>query len=131
MKVKVFRESNNWVEHKEGFMITLEAQKLTHLVDKSYLVADPDLDKAQLKHLYKVMKDSLVPHQAKSIVKMHTKTKDTRAIWEQACKTYNESTRLRRSLQIRWEPNKQKERENKNTLWSSFEIHLRDVDTKR
>jgi len=30
-----------------------------------------------------------------------------------------------------WNQNKQKERENKNTSWNSFEIHLRDVDAKR
>ena len=64
---------------------------LTHLVDKSYIVHDPDLDKAQLKYLYKVTKDLFIHHKAKSIVKMHTKTKDTRAIWEQVCKTYDES----------------------------------------
>jgi len=74
----VFWESNKWVEYKEGFMITLKAQSLTHLVDKSFIVVDPNLDKAQIKHLYKVMKDSFIHYEAKSIVKMHARTKDAR-----------------------------------------------------
>ena len=37
------------------------------------------------------MKDSFIHHKANSIVKTHAKTKDTRIIWEQACKTTNES----------------------------------------
>jgi len=52
---KIFWESNNWVKHKESFMITLEAQNLTHLVDKNLVVLDPDLDKAKQKNLYKVL----------------------------------------------------------------------------
>jgi len=63
-------------------MIALEAQNLAHLVNKSYTVVDPDLDKAQQKHLYKVMRDTLLHHEAKLIVKFHAKTKDTRLIWE-------------------------------------------------
>ena len=88
---KPFRESNNWVKHKESFLIALEAQNLTHLVDKSHVVINPDLGKAQLKHLCKVMKDNFIHHQAKSIVKFHAKAKDWRAVWEQVCKTHDNS----------------------------------------
>jgi len=88
---KPFWEANNWVEHKEGFMIALEAQNLTHLVDKTHTVVDPDLAKAQQKHLHKVMKDAFIHHEAKSIVKMCVETKDARVIWEQACKVHDES----------------------------------------
>jgi len=31
---KPFCESDNWVEHKDHFLVTLEAQNLTHLTDK-------------------------------------------------------------------------------------------------
>jgi len=88
---KPFCEANNWVDHKDGFMITLEAQNLTHLVDTSCTAIDSDLDKEQQKHLRKVMRDALLHHEAKSIVKFHAKTKDTRVIWEETCKTYDES----------------------------------------
>jgi len=44
---KPYREANNWVDYKEVFMTTLEAQNLTHLVDPSYVVVDVDLHKAQ------------------------------------------------------------------------------------
>jgi len=79
---KPFGEANNWVECKEGFVIALGAQNLTHLVDKTCTVVDPDLDKAQQKHLHTVMKETFIHHEAKSIVKMHAKTKNTRAIWK-------------------------------------------------
>ena len=88
---KPFHEANNWVDCKNGFVIALEAQNLTHLVDKSHTVVDPDLDKAQQKHLCKVMEDRLLHHEAKSIVKFHAKTKDNCVIWEKTCKTHDES----------------------------------------
>lgn len=53
----------------------LHGEEVTHLVDKSFVVVDPDLDKAQLKCLCKAMKDSFTHHEAKSIVKMHTTPK--------------------------------------------------------
>jgi len=88
---KPFREANNWVEHMEGFVVTLEAQNLTHLVDKGCTVVDPDLDMAQQKHLHKVFKDTLIHPKAKLLVKLHASTKDARAIWEQACKAHGNS----------------------------------------
>jgi len=88
---KPYRKANNWVDYKEVFMITLEAQNLTHLVDPSYVVVDEDLHQAQQKFLYKVFKDNMLHHEAKSIVKFHAKTKDTALIWQKTCKTYDES----------------------------------------
>jgi len=41
--------------------------------------------------MYKVMQDSLLHHEAKSIVKFHSTDKDTRIIWQKICKTYDES----------------------------------------
>jgi len=90
---KSFWEATNWVEHKDGFVVKLEAQNLTHLVNKTHTVIDPDLDEAQQKHLHKVMKDTFIHHEAKSIVKTHAKRKDTRAIWEQACKVHDKPRR--------------------------------------
>ena len=87
---KPYREANNWVDYKEVFMITLEAQNLTHLVDPSYVVVDEDLHKAQQKFLYKVLRDNMLHHEAKSIVKFHAKIKDTALIWQKICKTYDE-----------------------------------------
>jgi len=66
---KPFREMNLWIEYKESFLITLEAQNLTHLVKKNPAIHDDDLDSAQLKFLFKVMKDNFLHHEAKSIVK--------------------------------------------------------------
>jgi len=88
---KPYREANNWVDYKEVFMITLEAQNLTHLVDPSYVVIDEDLYKAQQKFLYKVLRDNMLHHEVKSIVKFHAKTKGTALIWQKICKTYDES----------------------------------------
>jgi len=88
---KPYREANSWLDYKEVFMITLEAQNLTHLVDPSYVVVDDDLHQAQQKFLHKVFRDNMLHHKAKLIVKFHTKTKDTALIWQKICKTYNES----------------------------------------
>jgi len=79
---KPFCEANNWVAFKDGFMIALEAQNLTHLVDTSHVVVDPVLNDAQQKSLCKVMRDLLLHHKAKLIVKFHSKTKDTHVIWQ-------------------------------------------------
>jgi len=82
---KPFREMNLWIEHKESFLIALEAQNLTHLVEKNPTIHDDDLDKAQRKFLFKAMKDNFPHHEAKSIVKKHAANKDTRRIWEELC----------------------------------------------
>ena len=88
---KPFREMNLWIEYKESFLITLEAQNLTHLVEKNPIIHDDDLDKAQRKFLFKVMKDNFLHHEAKSIVKKYTTDKDTRKIWEELCDFYDSS----------------------------------------
>jgi len=88
---KPFREMNLWTEYKESFLITLEAQNLTHLVEKNPIIHDDDLDKAQRKFMYKVMKDNFLHHEAKSIVKKYTVNKDTRRIWEELCEFYDSS----------------------------------------
>ena len=79
---KPFREANNWIDYKDLFLITLEAQNLTHLVDPTYVVVDADLHKAQSNFLYKVLRDNMLHHEAKSIVKAHSKTKDVALIWQ-------------------------------------------------
>jgi len=88
---KPYREANNWVDYKEVFMITLEAQNLTHLVDPSYVVVNVDLHKAQQKFLYKVLRDNMLHHEAKSIVKAHASDKNTALIWQKMCETYDKS----------------------------------------
>jgi len=88
---KPYREANNWVDYKEVFMITLEAQNLTHLVDPSYVVVNVDLHKAQQKFLYKVLRDNMLHHEAKSIVKAHASDKNTALIWQKICETYDKS----------------------------------------
>ena len=88
---KPFREANNWVDYKDGFLVTLEAQNLTHLIDPKHSIVDAELNEAQRKFLYTAMKDSFLHHEAKSIIKFHSKDKDTRTIWEKICKTYDES----------------------------------------
>jgi len=88
---KPFREMNLWIEYKESFLITLEAQNLTHLVEKNPIIHDDDLDSAQQKFLFKVMKDNFLHHKAKSIVKKYTTDKDTRKIWEELCAFYDSS----------------------------------------
>jgi len=82
---KPFREMNLWIEHKESFLIALEAQNLTHLVEKNPTIHDDDLDSAQQKFLFKVMKDNFLHHEAKSIVKKHTKDKDAQRIGGELC----------------------------------------------
>ena len=88
---KPYREANNWTDCKEVFTITLEAQNLTHLIDPNYVVTDVGLHKAQQSYLYKVFRDTVMHHEAKAIVKSHSKTKDTALIWKLLCKTYDKS----------------------------------------
>jgi len=88
---KPFREANNWVDYKDVFLIALEAQNLTHLVDPSYVVTDVDLHKVQQSFLCKVLRDNMLHHEAKSIVKSHSKTKDIALIWGLTCETYDKS----------------------------------------
>jgi len=88
---KPYREANNWTDYKEVFVITLEAKHLAHLINPNCVVTDVDLHKAQQSFLCKVLRDD-VPHQeAKSIVKSHSKTKDTALIWQPSCETYDKS----------------------------------------
>jgi len=88
---KPFREMNLWIEYKESLLITLEAQNLTHLVEKNPVIHDDELDSAQRKFLFKVMKDNFLHHEAKSIVKKYTMDKDTRRIWEELCEFHDSS----------------------------------------
>ena len=82
---------NAWTEHKESFLITLEAQNLAHLVEKNPMIHDDDLYLAQQKFMFKVMKDDFLHHKANSIIKRYTSTKDARRIWEELCKFYDKS----------------------------------------
>jgi len=52
---KPFREANGWVDHKDAFVIALEAQHLAHLVDSSHVVTDVDQRKAQQSFLCKAL----------------------------------------------------------------------------
>jgi len=88
---KPLRDANSWVDYKEVFMITLEAQNLTHLVDPTYAVVDEDLHKAQQNFLYKVFRENMLQHEAKSIVKSNVKTKNTALIWQLICETFDKS----------------------------------------
>ena len=88
---KTFRDSATWIEWKDGFLITLQSQNLTHLIDPNYVIIDQELDKAQSGFLYKVMMDQMIHHSAKQIVKRHKDSKDTRTIWKEACDFYDNS----------------------------------------
>jgi len=59
--------------------------------DPSYVVTDEDFHKAQQKFLYKVLRDNMLHHKAKSIVKSYAKTKDTALIWQKICETCDKS----------------------------------------
>jgi len=72
-------------------MIALEAQNRTHLVDPKHTVVDEDLHQAQQKFPYKVFRDNMLHHEAKSIVKSYAKTKDTALVWQKICETYDKS----------------------------------------
>jgi len=63
------------VDYKDRFMVTLEAQNLTHLVGATHPLVDAELDDAQQKFMCKVMKDALLHPEAKSIVKFIPRTK--------------------------------------------------------
>ena len=88
---KPFREANNWVDHKDAFLIALESQNLAHLVDPSCVVTDADLHKAQQSFSCKVLRDNMLHHEAKLIVKSHSKTKDIALIWGPMCETCHKS----------------------------------------
>jgi len=82
---------NAWTECEESFLITLEAQNLTLLVEKNPMIHDNNLDLAQQKFMFKVMKDNFLHHKAKLIVKRYIKAKDTWLIWEELCEFYDKS----------------------------------------
>lgn len=80
---KPFRESNNWIEHKENFKITAESQGLSYLLDEDYKPTDIDVDKAQQRFLYKAMLDTFLHHEARAILRRHVIDKNTRLIWKE------------------------------------------------
>ena len=86
-----FRDITTWIEFKENVVVTCDSQNMTHLIDPNYKVVDPDLDAAQRKYMYKVMKDRFLHHEAKRIVKKHVVDKDTRLIWQEVCAHYDDS----------------------------------------
>jgi len=61
------------------------------LIDPNHVVTDVDLCKAQQSCLYKVFRDNMTHHEAKSIVKSHSKTKDAALTWKLPCETYDKS----------------------------------------
>ena len=87
---KVFCESNNRVEHKDAFLVTVDAQNLNHLIDSNHKVIDMELDGAQWKYMHKVLKDAFLHHEAKTIIKAYAKTKDTRLIWKKIWELYDD-----------------------------------------
>jgi len=88
---KPFREANGWVDCKDAFVIAPEEQNLTHLVNPSHVVTDVDSHKAQQSFLHKVLRDDMPHHEAKAIVKSHSKTKDTALVWKPTCETCDKS----------------------------------------
>jgi len=88
---KPFREANDWIDCKDVFVIALEAQNLTHLVDPTHVVVDADPHKAQQNFLCKVLQDNMLHHEAKSTVKAHSKTKDVALIWQLISETHDKS----------------------------------------
>jgi len=88
---KTFREANNWVDFKDGFMITLEAQNLTHLVNPSYTIIDPDLHKAQTKVFVQGDERCTTPSQGQVNCQVLLEDQDTCVIWQKICKTCDES----------------------------------------
>jgi len=88
---KPFREANDWIDYKDVFVIALEAQSLTHLVDPTCVVIDADLHKAQQNFLHKMLRDDMLHHEAKSVVKSHSKTKDVALIWQLISETCDKS----------------------------------------
>jgi len=88
---KPHHEANGWVDCKEVFVIALRAQNPTHAVDPKHVVTDVDLHKAQQNFLHKVLPDNMTHHEAKSIVKSHSKTKDTALVWQLMCETHDKS----------------------------------------
>ena len=87
----MLRESNNWIEHKDGFLVTGDAQGLNHLVDPDYKPVNLELDDVQKKCVHKVVKDTFLHHEAKAIIKAHVKTKDTRIMWKEICEFCDDS----------------------------------------
>lgn len=98
---KEFRDESLWIRSKEQFTTTLESHSLSHLVDESHVISDPDLDQAQRGWLYSVIQTAFKAPMAKTIVTKHIATKDTRAIWKEICEYYDSSmTSVLRSQQI-------------------------------
>ena len=73
------------------YLWLLSKHRTSLLADSSYVVTDVDLHKAQQSFLHKVLRDNMLHHEAKSIVKSHSKTKDTALIWKLMCETYDKS----------------------------------------
>ena len=87
---KIFRESNNWTEHKDTFLVAVNAQNLNHLIDKNHTVIDHEMDAIQKKHMHKVLKDCFLYNKAKVIIKAHVKDKDARIIGKEICEVHDD-----------------------------------------
>ena len=88
---KEFRDEAYWFKYKETFQTTLEAHGLSHLIDAGFTVTNTALDDKQKNWLYKVLQDTMVCANARSIVTDHIGDKDTREIWRKLNEYYNGS----------------------------------------
>ena len=80
---KEFRDEATWLPWKEGFDNKLSSYGLEHLVEHGYKPKNAELDKLQTNFLFTVFQEILQTPVAKSIVKNHNSTKDTREIWKE------------------------------------------------
>ncbi len=71
--------------------MTLQAQNLSHLIDDTHTVTNPEMDASQIKWLYKVFQDIMLAPTATTIVTKHLATKDTRAVWKELCQYFDNS----------------------------------------
>ena len=88
---KAFREITQWYETKENMEITFDSQNMNHLINEHYVPTDIALHRAQQKFYYKILKDTMLHHEARSIVKKHRIDKNIALIWKELCAFYDDS----------------------------------------
>ena len=86
-----FKNESGFQIWREDFESTLQSHGLEHVIDPTYDITNPDLDKQQQKWLYKVFRQTIKTSYGKTIVTSHLADKDCRVIWKELTEHYDKS----------------------------------------
>ncbi|CAB9517886.1 Retrotransposon protein [Seminavis robusta] len=88
---KEFCDEAYWHKWSEDFLLTVKSHRLSHLLEKGYMVENPPLDRIQREWMYKTLCDTIKTAAGKSFLMQHLKNSETRLFWERMCNHYKTS----------------------------------------